>query len=151
MKLGECRFRPGGLILCALTEIGRKTATKPTGVTIIALFGLLNKVVGVYGIMAVFTGGSALQLSYYSYSILTVVPFLWGLRAVAEVRFPSLSLLYFDWLDRSDDGDRTDESSVDAIGINVNFTIRSFIPRRSPRFNIIHDRVRSDLVPLYST
>ncbi|KZV92367.1 DUF1753-domain-containing protein, partial [Exidia glandulosa HHB12029] len=53
-----------------------------TGVTIALLFALLNKVAGVYGLIAVFTGGSLAQLSLYVYSIGTLVAFAWGLRAV---------------------------------------------------------------------
>lgn len=55
------------------------------GVIVVTLFGLLNKVAGVYGMMAVFTGGSWLQLSYYSYSIVMIGVFLWGLKRVSGV------------------------------------------------------------------
>lgn len=56
------------------------------GVTIALLFALLNKVAGVYGLIAVFTGGSLAQLSLYVYSIATLVAFAWGLRAITAVR-----------------------------------------------------------------
>jgi len=55
-----------------------------TGVTIALLFALLNKVAGVYGLIAVFTGGSLAQLSMYIYSVLALVALTWGLRAVGE-------------------------------------------------------------------
>ena len=49
---------------------------------------LLNKVAGVYGLVAVLTGagGSAAQLSLYIYSTLALVALAWGLRAVSQVR-----------------------------------------------------------------
>lgn len=56
------------------------------GVTIALLFALLNKVSGVYGLIAVFTGGSLAQLSMYFYSIAALVGLLWGMRAVSQVR-----------------------------------------------------------------
>ncbi|KAH9893504.1 DUF1753-domain-containing protein [Cubamyces lactineus] len=54
-----------------------------TGVTIALLFALLNKVAGVYGLVAVLTGagGSAAQLSLYLYSVLGLVALTWGLKA----------------------------------------------------------------------
>ncbi|KAI5124279.1 hypothetical protein M0805_005126 [Coniferiporia weirii] len=54
------------------------------GVTIVLLFALLNKVAGVYGLIAVFTGGSFAQLSMYVYSVITLVAFGWAIKAVAE-------------------------------------------------------------------
>jgi hypothetical protein len=55
-----------------------------TGVTVALLFALLNKVAGVYGLIAVLTGagGSFAQLSLYMYSVLALVALAWGLRAV---------------------------------------------------------------------
>ncbi|KAL1944988.1 hypothetical protein VTO73DRAFT_2608 [Trametes versicolor] len=55
-----------------------------TGVTIALLFALLNKVAGVYGLIAVLTGagGSAAQLSLYLYSVLGLVALTWGLKAI---------------------------------------------------------------------
>ncbi|KAI0358024.1 DUF1753-domain-containing protein [Trametes cingulata] len=54
-----------------------------TGVTIALLFALLNKVAGVYGLVAMLTGagGSAAQLSLYLYSVLGLVALTWGLKA----------------------------------------------------------------------
>ncbi|THH09928.1 hypothetical protein EW145_g1688 [Phellinidium pouzarii] len=54
------------------------------GVTIVFLFALLNKVAGVYGLIAVFTGGSFAQVSMYVYSVITLVAFGWALKVVAE-------------------------------------------------------------------
>jgi inositol phosphorylceramide synthase regulatory subunit len=52
---------------------------------------LLNKVAGVYGLIAVLTGagGSFAQLSLYIYSVIALVALAWGLRAVKDVRQPS--------------------------------------------------------------
>jgi hypothetical protein len=49
---------------------------------------LLNKVAGVYGLIAMLTGsgGSFAQLSLYIYSVIALVGLGWGLRAVKEVR-----------------------------------------------------------------
>ncbi|RDB23450.1 Inositol phoshorylceramide synthase regulatory subunit kei1 [Hypsizygus marmoreus] len=57
-----------------------------TGVTVALLFALLNKVAGVYGLIAVVTGagGSFAQLSLYIYSVIALVGLVWGLRAVKE-------------------------------------------------------------------
>lgn len=55
-----------------------------TGVTIALLFALLNKVAGIYGLIAAFTGGTFAQLSMYIYSVLALVALTWGLRAVGE-------------------------------------------------------------------
>ncbi len=51
------------------------------------LFKLLNKVAGVYGLIAVLTGagGSAAQLSMYIYSVAALVALAWGLRSVEQV------------------------------------------------------------------
>ncbi|KAJ7222580.1 Inositolphosphorylceramide synthase subunit Kei1-domain-containing protein [Mycena pura] len=55
-----------------------------TGVTIAILFAVLNKVAGVYGLIATLTGagGSFSQLSMYIYSVLALVAFGWGLQVV---------------------------------------------------------------------
>ncbi len=82
-----------------------------TGVTIAVLFAvssiyrlvispnlslaqLLNKVAGVYGLVAVLTGagGSAAQLSMYIYSVLALVALVWGLKAVGRVQFFGLDV-----------------------------------------------------------
>lgn len=48
---------------------------------------LLNKVAGVYGLIAMLAGagGSFAQLSLYLYSVLALVALAWGLRTVKEV------------------------------------------------------------------
>ncbi|KAM5534642.1 hypothetical protein V8D89_011654 [Ganoderma adspersum] len=55
-----------------------------TGVTIALLFALLNKVAGVYGLVALLTGagGSLAQLSLYIYSVIGLVVLVWGLKAI---------------------------------------------------------------------
>jgi len=60
-----------------------------TGVTMALLFALLNKVAGIYGLIAVLTGagGSFAQLSLYIYSVIALLALTWGLRAVKDVRF----------------------------------------------------------------
>lgn len=59
-----------------------------TGVTMALLFALLNKVAGIYGLIAVLTGagGSFAQLSLYIYSVIALLALTWGLRAVKDVR-----------------------------------------------------------------
>ncbi|KAI0630830.1 DUF1753-domain-containing protein [Trametes polyzona] len=70
-----------------------------TGVTIALLFALLNKVAGVYGLIAVLTGagGSAAQLSLYLYSVIGLVALTWGLKAIlhALVQEDAKQTLYF--------------------------------------------------------
>ncbi|KAK7056315.1 hypothetical protein VNI00_002868 [Paramarasmius palmivorus] len=57
-----------------------------TGVTVALLFTVLNKVAGIYGLIAVATGagGSFSQLSLYIYSVVALVALVWGLKAVKE-------------------------------------------------------------------
>ncbi|KAK2463638.1 hypothetical protein APHAL10511_004389 [Amanita phalloides] len=57
-----------------------------TGVTVALLFALVNKVAGVYGLIAVVTGagGSFAQLSLYIYSVLALIVLTWGLRTVNQ-------------------------------------------------------------------
>ncbi|KAI5478627.1 hypothetical protein MNV49_004769 [Pseudohyphozyma bogoriensis] len=64
------------------------------GVNIISLFGVLNKVAGVYGILAVFTGGAEwFQLSMYVYSIATLALCVWGIKKINEENGPKV--LYY--------------------------------------------------------
>ncbi|KAE8258691.1 hypothetical protein A4X13_0g1511 [Tilletia indica] len=60
------------------------------GASIITLFALFNKVVGVYGIIAVFHGGSLAQISLYVYSLGTIAVLLWGLRGISDEKPPTL-------------------------------------------------------------
>ncbi|KNZ72661.1 UPF0596 Golgi apparatus membrane protein [Termitomyces sp. J132] len=57
-----------------------------TGVTVALLFALLNKVAGVYGLIAMATGagGTFAQFSLYLYSVVALIGLVWGLRAVKE-------------------------------------------------------------------
>ncbi|KAH9453645.1 hypothetical protein MJO28_013013 [Puccinia striiformis f. sp. tritici] len=54
------------------------------GVTIICLISLLNKVVGFYGILAIFHGANLTQISMYLYNILTIGLVIYGLQATGE-------------------------------------------------------------------
>jgi hypothetical protein len=54
---------------------------------VLLLVQLFNKVAGVYGLIAIFTGGTLAQVSMYIYSVLGLLLFVWGLRAVAAVSF----------------------------------------------------------------
>jgi inositol phosphorylceramide synthase regulatory subunit len=51
-------------------------------------YQVLNKVAGVYGLIALLTGagGNAAQLTLYIYSVLALVALTWGIRAVNDVR-----------------------------------------------------------------
>jgi hypothetical protein len=87
-----------------------------TGATLVVLFAVrthnpdftrptntcpqvLNKVAGIYGLIALITGagGNAAQLTLYIYSALALIGLRWGIRAVNDVRttfnFLFLSLL----------------------------------------------------------
>lgn len=50
----------------------------------VLLFALINKVAGVYGLVSLFFGGSAAQISMYIYSTLAIVALAWGLKAVTD-------------------------------------------------------------------
>ncbi|CDU22041.1 related to KEI1-component of inositol phosphorylceramide synthase [Sporisorium scitamineum] len=54
------------------------------GASILTLFALFNKTAGVYGILAVFQGGTFAQVALYLYSIATIVVFLWGLKGISD-------------------------------------------------------------------
>lgn len=77
-----------------------------TGATIVVLFAVrthspdsprstntcpqvLNKVAGIYGLIALLTGagGNAAQLTLYIYSAVALIALTWGLRAINEVRY----------------------------------------------------------------
>ena len=51
----------------------------------VAILQVLNKVAGIYGLIAVFTGGSFAQVSMYLYSVIMLLALAWALKAVAEV------------------------------------------------------------------
>ena len=67
------------------------------GSEIITYLALLNKVAGVYGLLAVFFGGTTAQVSLYLYSIGTIILCAWGLRQIGQVCESHLhaSRLYF--------------------------------------------------------
>lgn len=46
---------------------------------------VINKVAGVYGLVAVFTGGSLAQLSMYIYSVALLFVYVWGIRVTSMV------------------------------------------------------------------
>ncbi|KAK8864234.1 hypothetical protein IAR55_001480 [Kwoniella newhampshirensis] len=70
------------------------------GAEIILLFGLINKVAGLYGLITILVGGSFVQLLFYAYSTGTLFAFLWGLRVVkAETASPTLLLSHLYALD----------------------------------------------------
>ncbi|PWY97788.1 DUF1753-domain-containing protein [Testicularia cyperi] len=54
------------------------------GASILTLFAIFNKTAGVYGILAVFQGGTFTQVALYLYSIATIIVFLWGLKGIAD-------------------------------------------------------------------
>ncbi|TEB36674.1 DUF1753-domain-containing protein [Coprinellus micaceus] len=66
-----------------------------TGVVVALMFAVLNKVAGVYGLIAMLTGsgGSFAQLSLYVYSVVALIALVWGLRAVKNE--DSKQTLYF--------------------------------------------------------
>ncbi|KAH9967543.1 Inositolphosphorylceramide synthase subunit Kei1-domain-containing protein [Russula dissimulans] len=57
-----------------------------TGVTLVVLFAVLNKVAGIYGLIALLAGagGNAAQLTLYIYSALALIALAWGIRAINE-------------------------------------------------------------------
>ncbi|WRT66179.1 uncharacterized protein IL334_003132 [Kwoniella shivajii] len=70
------------------------------GAEIVLLFGLINKVAGLYGLITILVGGSFVQLTYYAYSTGTLFAFLWGLKVVkSESASPTLLLSHLYTLD----------------------------------------------------
>lgn len=63
------------------------------GCTILTLFNLFNKSAGIFGLLAIFQGGTLAQLSLYAYSLGTIFLSLWGLRGISEESCPTV-LLY---------------------------------------------------------
>ncbi|KAG8974979.1 hypothetical protein FRC05_006656 [Tulasnella sp. 425] len=65
-----------------------------TGVKITLLFAVINKVAGVYGLLAMLTGagGSLAQLSMYLYSVVALAAYVVGLKAVALEDVPKVLL-----------------------------------------------------------
>jgi len=115
-----------------------------TGVSIVLLFAVLNKVAGVYGLIAVLTGagGSAAQLTMYIYSVIALVGFAWAMKVVsqedprqtlyfahlffADHIFSTSWTAYFavNWWHRKHDGSRDLKSPAqDAIAKNAGVTI----------------------------
>ncbi|KAG8921105.1 hypothetical protein FRC02_000441, partial [Tulasnella sp. 418] len=62
-----------------------------TGVKIVLLFAVFNKVAGIYGLIAIFTGGTLAQVSMYIYSVAALAGYYWGFKAIVE-ESPSKSL-----------------------------------------------------------
>jgi len=58
------------------------------GCTIITLFALFNKIAGIYGIIAIFQGGTFSQVSLYLYSIFTIFVFLWAIQGISDEDTP---------------------------------------------------------------
>ena len=50
----------------------------------------MNKVAGIYGLIAIFHGGSAAQVTMYIYSVAALAAFTWGMKAVTAVRVLAL-------------------------------------------------------------
>ncbi|GFZ44125.1 hypothetical protein JCM24511_01846 [Saitozyma sp. JCM 24511] len=70
------------------------------GAEIILLFGLINKVAGLYGLVTLIIGGSFTQLLFYAYSLATLFGFLWMLKVVkSETAAPTLLVSHLYTLD----------------------------------------------------
>lgn len=54
------------------------------GSAVISLFALFNKIVGVFGIIAIVTNGAFSQISLYVYSLATIFCILWGMRGISD-------------------------------------------------------------------
>ncbi|KAJ2914630.1 hypothetical protein MD484_g5759, partial [Candolleomyces efflorescens] len=132
-----------------------------TGVTVGLLFALLNKVAGVYGLIAVLTGagGSFAQLSLYIYSVVALIALGWGLRAVkhedskqtlyfahlffADHVFSSSWTVFFAiawWLWTAHDGERQANSPAQQAMIKLANVTHVFTPeeRREAALSIWH-------------
>lgn len=54
------------------------------GATVITLFALFNKIAGIYGVIAIFQGGTLSQVTLYVYSLVTLTFFLWAIRGISD-------------------------------------------------------------------
>lgn len=63
------------------------------GSELVTYFALLNKVAGLYGLLAVFFGLTLAQLSLYLYSVASIGLSLWGLQQIGKEN-PQSTLLY---------------------------------------------------------
>ncbi|KAL1405434.1 hypothetical protein Q8F55_009065 [Vanrija albida] len=79
MRLSLRRFQPDAVVATFLGLLDIKL-----GCEIILLFGLINKVAGVYGLIMLFLPGVGTfsQFLFYAYSVATLIVFAWALRAV---------------------------------------------------------------------
>ncbi|KAI9639607.1 Inositolphosphorylceramide synthase subunit Kei1-domain-containing protein [Dioszegia hungarica] len=95
MRLSSRAFQPGAILDSFLGILDIKL-----GCEIVLLFGLINKVAGVYGLITIFVGGSFLQYLFYAYSIGTLFAFLWALNIVkSEKAKPALLVAHLYTLD----------------------------------------------------
>ena len=77
MRISVRRFQPGAVFASFLGILDIKL-----GCELILLFGLINKVAGVYGLITVFVGGTFVQFLFYAYSFATLFAFLWALNVI---------------------------------------------------------------------
>jgi hypothetical protein len=101
----------------------------------------LNKVAGIYGLIAVLTGagGSFAQLSLYIYSALALVGLVWGLNAVKAVRLRN-PRLYFP-----------SDALTHTIGRpKTNTVFRTPVFRRPYSFHDLDRVLRGQLVDIYA-
>ncbi|BEI89107.1 uncharacterized protein CcaverHIS019_0204690 [Cutaneotrichosporon cavernicola] len=95
MRLSLRRVQPGPVFSSFFGILDIKL-----GCEIILLFGLINKVAGVYGLITVFIGGSFAQIVFYAYSVLSLVGLQWGLKQVkAETSHKCLLVAHLYALD----------------------------------------------------
>lgn len=86
-----------GVVLALLFAVRCQTSLlRVNGGNLSGFLQLFNKVAGVYGLIAVFTGagGSAAQLTLYIYSTVALVALVWGLNAVKRVGLSYVRLCF---------------------------------------------------------
>ncbi|EIW65733.1 hypothetical protein M231_04271 [Tremella mesenterica] len=97
MRIGFRPLRPEAVFSSFLGLLDIKLGSE-----IILLFGLINKVAGLYGLITIFVGGSFLQLLFYAYSTATLFAFLWALRIVkSETAVPTLLISHLYTIDHA--------------------------------------------------
>ena len=77
-------------LLFAVSRLECELLSSPSRTDTRGVSQLLNKVAGVYGLIAVLTGagGSVAQLSLYMYSVIGLIALIWGLKAIIHVCYP---------------------------------------------------------------
>lgn len=91
LKMGQSCQGDRGILRASTTSADLVT---PAGGNLISYFGMLNKVAGVYGMLAVVHTGDLAQVALYVYSLGTLALLAWGIRNINKVAILSSTAVY---------------------------------------------------------